>query len=272
MSKAKTLQQEYYNSLVERVRRQPQKKRYFRREVEDVYSLFYQDLVSSFLPQKKQKILVDIGCGTEPLYKILEPICESYVACDISRSSLNVLRGKGKNVSAILCDVESLPLKDSISDFLFGSHYIEHVVNQEKAIFEIERISKQGALILIMTPNRYGLPELLLTIMGSYGLFQRKRVGHINLRTPKELEDKINATKHLTIVSESCTGIFHLGGFDIPLIGAYLSPAKLIALLSFYNIKLSIRILAFEQRIAQANRMIAHDIIMLLRKAQHGSA
>jgi ubiquinone/menaquinone biosynthesis C-methylase UbiE len=264
MSKLKSQQQTYFDVISKREDSAAIK--FLGRKIEDVYRLFYLELIRTLLPKKKCEVLIDVGCGCGPLFNILGHICNYYVACDISSHSLKVLNKKNKNILAITCDGEFLPLRSSIADFVFASHYIEHTVNQSKALLEIERICKSKAKILIITPNRHGLPELVLTMMRHYGLLERLRVGHINLLTPKDLENKIRKIKTLRVVKRSCSGIFHRGGLSIPRVGLFLSPAYLISLISVYNANMSLIFLKFEQRIAQAHASIAHDIIMLLEK------
>ena len=108
------------------------------------------------------------------------------------------------------------------------------------------------------------LERIIDSRMSHERLLERLRVDHINLLTPKDLENKIRKIKTLRVVKRSCSGIFHRG-YHISCVGLFLSPAYLLSLISVYNANMSLNLLKLEQRIVEAHASIAHDIIMVLK-------
>lgn len=49
-------------------------------------------------------------------------------------------------------DILNLPFRDGSYDFIFASHVLEHIANDEKAIQEIRRISKPNGLAILPVP------------------------------------------------------------------------------------------------------------------------
>ena len=84
----------------------------------NIYSFFFTEKLSTLIPNCN--ILLDVGCGYEPLFELLSNKCNFFIACDISPNSLKILRKKGEKVITILCDVEKIPIKKSVVDFIFS--------------------------------------------------------------------------------------------------------------------------------------------------------
>jgi len=57
------------------------------------------------------------------------------------------MRGVDHNV-----DLQELPFEDQIYDFVFASHVLEHIPNDEKAIAEIRRILKPNGIAILPVP------------------------------------------------------------------------------------------------------------------------
>jgi predicted SAM-dependent methyltransferase len=89
------------------------------------------------VPLPKNKILFDIGCGSNKI----EPLAYG----------LDIMKAPTVN---ILCDIEKqLPIKNEVANDVYSRHTLEHVAQLENIIDEMLRISKPGGLIHIVVPH-----------------------------------------------------------------------------------------------------------------------
>lgn len=102
---------------------------------------------------KKGDLVLDIGSGDKPFWRA-DVIVDKYLEDNQQRHSGAMVYDKRKIF--IEGDVEKLPFKDKVFDFVFCSHLLEHVENPDKAIAELTRVAKRG---YIEVP--YGIVDLL---------------------------------------------------------------------------------------------------------------
>lgn len=92
--------------------------------------------------------LLDLGCGQKPFESLLKDVpIEQHLGVDFDsrRSKPDVVAG-----------VDDLPLDDDSFDAVIASEVFEHTLNLEKAIDELRRVAKNGALVYISTPFFFG--------------------------------------------------------------------------------------------------------------------
>jgi SAM-dependent methyltransferase len=88
--------------------------------------------------------IVDVGCGATavPFANIL---IDKYLEDDRQRQGRKInLNGR----PLIQADVCELPFEDESVDFIWCSHVLEHVAEPDKAINELQRVSRQGIILL----------------------------------------------------------------------------------------------------------------------------
>lgn len=95
----------------------------------------------------KNGLVLDVGSGDKPFWRA-DVIIDKYLNDNQQRNSGPVILDNKKLF--IKADVEELPFKDKVFDFVFCSHLLEHVENPDKAIKELMRVSKRG---YIEVPN-----------------------------------------------------------------------------------------------------------------------
>lgn len=95
----------------------------------------------------KEDLVLDVGSGDKPFWRA-DVIVDEYLKNDGQRHSGSILYDKRKIF--IQANVENLPFKDKVFDFVFCSHLLEHVENPDKAIKELTRVAKRG---YIEVPN-----------------------------------------------------------------------------------------------------------------------
>ena len=86
-------------------------------------------------------LVLDVGSGDKPLWRA-DVIVDKYLDDDQQRHSGAMVYDKRKIF--IEADVENLPFKDKVFDFVFCAHLLEHVENPDKAIKELTRVAKRG--------------------------------------------------------------------------------------------------------------------------------
>lgn len=102
---------------------------------------------------KHQDVVLDVGSGDKPFWRA-DVIVDKFREDNQQRHSGEIIYDKNKIF--IEADVEKLPFKDKVFDFVFCSHLLEHVQNPDKAILELVRVAKRG---YIEVPN--GIYDIL---------------------------------------------------------------------------------------------------------------
>jgi len=143
-------------------------------------------LVASLLPQTRTRL--EVAPGLRPRLPI-----EGTHFVDISRSALAQLRVRGAN--AILSSVSSLPFPDRTFDLVCALDIIDHVDDDDRALFELARVAAPGASLLLSAP----LHESRWTPFDEF-------VGHRRRYQPERLFAKL-ARHHLLIERSAIFGM-----------------------------------------------------------------
>lgn len=94
---------------------------------------------------------------------------------------------------------EDLPFPPNSFDLVFSMDVLEHVENWQKFILDQVRVAKKGGEVLIGTPNRLRLSNLLLSLFGklsyprSMGYDDYGEILHLQEFSRKELLDNLNS-------------------------------------------------------------------------------
>lgn len=102
---------------------------------------------------RRLKIL-DVGCGYKPFQELLKKdlLIGEYVGVDFD---------KNRSWADVEARAEALPLSDNYFDAIIATETLEHVQSLDKAVGEMRRVAKNGALIYISTPfifPEHGIP------------------------------------------------------------------------------------------------------------------
>jgi len=123
----------------------------------------------------KNKVVLDIGCGSGKYIKLLARRCKMYYALDISKPILNLAKKtcRGiKNVKYIHADAKKLPLNNDSVDVVFSTWGFPL---EKKATTEVMRVLKKG---------------------GDLWVFANYHTGDfMKMRGPSEIEWEINNTE-----------------------------------------------------------------------------
>jgi SAM-dependent methyltransferase len=107
------------------------------------------------LPAHARGALLDLGCGTVPLYGLYAPRVDSVTCVDWGASP------HATNHIDIEADLSTaLPLADAAYDTVLLSDVLEHVPEPRLLWREIARVLRPGGRLLMNVPFLYGLHEL----------------------------------------------------------------------------------------------------------------
>jgi SAM-dependent methyltransferase len=85
--------------------------------------------------------ILDVGCGSKPYRKYFN--ASEYIGLEIE--------GRNKDADR-LYDGKEFPFKDGEFDSVFTSQVLEHVFNPEEFLLEINRVLKDGGVLLLTVP------------------------------------------------------------------------------------------------------------------------
>jgi ubiquinone/menaquinone biosynthesis C-methylase UbiE len=128
-------------------------------------------LVLEYLPDIRGKRILEVACGRGGFLRVLSSMGADVYGADFSSSALAIGRqklqisGPGRT-HLVQADAHFLPFPDSFFDFVVSCETIEHLVQPLRAIADMARVTKPGALLFLTTPNYANL-------MGLYQLYDR---------------------------------------------------------------------------------------------------
>jgi len=116
----------------------------------------------SLVPNVKNKIALDVGCGEGEQTKWLEN--KGYRVVSIDKYKFYP--------QCQLVDIDQgLPFNDNTFDLIWCSEVIEHLINPQNAIKEFLRVTRPDGVLILTTPNSY---FWLMEILYLFGLKPKK--------------------------------------------------------------------------------------------------
>ena len=140
----------------------------------DEESPWYELVLQYLVPVKDRRVL-EVACGRGGFAKMLAAKGALMFGADFSSTALQIARGKAsENGAGIGCaslaqaDAQYLPYKDNSFDIVISCETIEHLQEPAAAIKEMARVSRNGGLLYLTTPNYFNA-------MGIYSIYARAR-------------------------------------------------------------------------------------------------
>lgn len=156
---------------------------------------YYQPLLRILQDQKasfRRKRILDVGSGTGTLIRVLREVFQEpfeAVGTDISNIGENFHRKKG--IKFIRADAQKLPFPEESFDFVFSTDAFEHLINPQKALEEMFRVTKKGGLILLRTRN-YRSPLTTRNLFSVIELIKDSACVKSDLKKTKRLQPRFS--------------------------------------------------------------------------------
>lgn len=146
----------------------PDEQMIVREELNDLYHKYLMaHLLRLYTPKKTEKIL-NLGCGTGRLCFSLAPLCEEAVGLDsdlnnIAKCNALLERNSLPNVKFIPADAQCTQLKSGSYDVIICTHLFDHLSpgGFSRILGECRRLLKKGGKLLLLTPHRGYITEIL---------------------------------------------------------------------------------------------------------------
>lgn len=150
---------------------------------------------------------LEIGPGSGVYLPVLSHLFQKVTAIDIEETFLKhaeELTRKYSNVSLFADDIRDSRLPSERFDLVLCSEVIEHLGDARKAMKEMHRLLKPQGILILTTPQRYSILELVAKIaflpgiINIVSLIYRESIletGHINLMTEGEVMRHLEASR-----------------------------------------------------------------------------
>lgn len=115
----------------------------------------------------KGKNFLEVGCGLGYFSEKASRLGAKVTGIDIGEKLVKICRKRIPKARFIVASASELPFKENSFDIVLCTEVIEHVADQEKAIKELFRVTKEGGYLVITTPNKLFKPFFgLLNLIG----------------------------------------------------------------------------------------------------------
>lgn len=131
-------------------------------EKSDFLDGFEGDEIWKMIGKVEGKSVLDAGCGTGRLIKILFEKGAFVTGLDIAPEMLKVARKKFKKAEFVEGSVEKMPFEDESFDMVTAGFVIVHLKDLRKFFDEVYRVLKPGGVFVLTNVNQRKAPKLRL--------------------------------------------------------------------------------------------------------------
>lgn len=112
--------------------------------------------------------ILDVGCGVGTIVKRVHEVLPDCLldAFDISLFAVSRAKENTKNINYFVADADAIPIIRRKYQVVLLNNIYEHVENPVKILREIRKILLPQGIVIISTPNRYHLKNILKVILG----------------------------------------------------------------------------------------------------------
>ena len=94
---------------------------------------------------------LDIGCGTGLITRYIRS--SRIVGVDINQWNLDRAKKRISDADFVQCDVEHLPLRNGLADFVVCTEVVEHLYRPARALGEIARVMRASSIFIGSVPS-----------------------------------------------------------------------------------------------------------------------
>lgn len=151
---------------------------------------------------KPTDVVLDLGCGRGDNSVHFSKKAKKVIGVDIERWK-EWENLKSKNLEFLISDARRLPFKDESFDVVFTKDTLHHILDKEKVLKEIKRVTKKGGRIYIVEVNRYNpIAYIHLTMIGHHDHFSKGQFEKLILKFFKNVEFKHAESRVYPLVGE----------------------------------------------------------------------
>lgn len=120
---------------------------------------WYPLIIAAFGKHCKNKIVLDLGCGTGTYSDLISRDAAYVLGIDLSRRMLYYAKKKHPNLSLVLADAHHIPLKPNFVDTIVCIGLFEYV-ERARVLLEISRVLKSSGVCIVQCPNKYSAARM----------------------------------------------------------------------------------------------------------------
>jgi len=153
------------------------------KEMSDAVIIKYIQKKIQDLTRKGKIRVLDIGCGGGQLLETFTKTkyVEVY-GLDISEKVLRIAKQKGYIVHKINLEKDKLPFSNEYFDIIVANDLIEHLIDPDKVLTEIHRVSHSNTKIIICVPNINSPISFFIQLFLDYPPLQSARYKSVHFR------------------------------------------------------------------------------------------
>ncbi len=129
-----------------------------RREQQQALVEKFKSLLSAWVSRPEVRLALDVGAGEGEGLEAFRQLGVQAVGVVPNAHDQKILAGRGYD--ARVADMSFLPFDDAAFDLVLASHVLEHSPFSLMALYELNRVLKKGARLLVLVPfDNYVKPE-----------------------------------------------------------------------------------------------------------------
>lgn len=138
--------------------------------------------------------MLDIGCSTGGW--LLHWRSRGWEPSGIDIDAEDVAAAAAKGIDARTCDLNAdpLPFPDETFDLVFAGEVIEHLIDTDGFLREVNRCLRPGGHLIVTTPNLASFENRLRLLLGIYPIWVNYNLdgsGHVRAYTPRILKKQL---------------------------------------------------------------------------------
>lgn len=156
-------------------------------------------ILEIYTPNKGENIL-DLGCGWGTFCFAFAPLCEKITGVDFNENGIDLCNRKLKkwkfqNITFLCADAQNTRLKSNSYDVIICADLFEHLYRDtfEKVLDECNRLLKKGGKLIVWTPHR----GHILEILKNNNIILKKEKGHVDYKSMDYLIQSLLKRKFL---------------------------------------------------------------------------
>ena len=168
-----------------------------------------------YTPKNDERVL-DLGCGWGTFCFAVAPLCREVTGVDFSRKSVDLCnklleKSEYDNIKFVCADAQDTGLESESYDIIIAADLFEHLYPEifEKVLDECRRLLKKGGKLIIWTPHRGHIFEILK----NNNIILKRHISHVDYKSMNRLLDALSKRHFLikkSYYTESHIPIFRL--------------------------------------------------------------